>query len=231
MARREVMAKRAVLVLLLLLFSLFFFLGTAVRIRAQEKWEDTEPGAAERLSRAVAKAKICGKYKVVKTRVENGVEKTATLGEEDGKAMEKLSLPLLFKPGRFALSCGNDQVLSGRVVSVVNFEPQPQNLALQAVGDEDRHYNRAMNHLQGSVFIDTETGSIVRIEARLLEAVPYIWAGIEMFKLKSLDFEFDQRLKGERWIPSHLQLNVKYWRLVGWPRNGDERTSIPFTCS
>ena len=170
------------------------------------------------LARAVEKMRKKCPYTTTKLSYDPEGKLVATPDEkEKGKITEKLSIPLLFKPGRFQLKQvpGSQAEESGEDFTVIVFKPWEERHQLKAIKDEDDDVNKTLNQLTGSVTIDPKTGGFVRIDANLSERVSYTrwWLlGIDAAWMKEVNFSLTQRFDFWRWNPVSLRATVKYGR-------------------
>lgn len=187
------------------------------------------PDPALMLARAVSTTQLCPVDPPEKLRLDDNhkVVKAFPIDENDKSRGRSLTLSTLFKPARFELKEGGSSLLLGREVGIVNFFPVPKKKQLKAGKGEDAEYNKAMNHLMGSVYIDKETGGIVRIEARLAENVSY---GLGLVKVYELSFSMEQELRNERWLPLYSQLEVAGSALAGM-KVRHEQYNLRFRCT
>ena len=168
---------------------------------------------------AVAKSRMYDKYKyeVRKTNLNNpGTKESEPLDNNENDVAQKISLPILFRVGRFQLSRSDDEVTrEGLQAIVIKFSPQGEKiLRLKPEKGGDPTYNRGMNNLAGKVFIDPATGSIMRAEGWLTEGISFRWKFIPGGRIEKLDFEFIQERRGRKWIPSEMTITVKVSFLV-----------------
>lgn len=142
---------------------------------------------------------------------------------------KKISIPVLFRKGRYRLEDGGTTYLEGRETMVVNFFPVPEKEMLKPAGTEDKRFSRAMNFLTGSAFLDKETGGIVRVEARTLTEVPYEALFLTLFKIHELKLIFEQQLVENKWVPRRLDLEW-HGRSKAGIVNRHELYRITFAC-
>ncbi len=165
----------------------------------------------EILGVAVAKNREpCNKYEGTKTEPPSS-RKLEPLDSIGGDIAHKISLPIVFRVGRFQLSRGDDETTpEGRRAIVIKFSPkQEKMLRLGPEKNEDPVYNDGMNKLAGKVLIDPETGSIMRAEGSLTEGVPFKWKILPGGDVEKLDFEFVQERRREKWVPSTLVVTAR----------------------
>ncbi len=186
---------------------------------------------AETLARAVSLIETCRYETRQKTLDDNHREIPGVkAGNHDVDPAKSLSIPILFKSGRYRLEEGGRALFEGREVSIVNFFPLPEKNQLKPSLDEDKRFNRAMNFLTGSVFIDTETGGIVRVETRIAQEVPYEKFLMTVFKINELEAVIEQQLTDTRWRPRKFEME---WR--GRSKAGlvklHEAYEVEFSCT
>jgi len=132
----------------------------------------------------------------------------------------KLSMPLLFRPGRYTFTGISSGNYLGTNVWTVPFAPAASGQPA-ANADEDERLNRAMNDLTGVVQIDKATGGIVHVEASLRDTLFFggvtyrfgIPAPVTVTILKA-NVTVDQKLVGTTWVPDRALLNL--WAMVSW---------------
>jgi hypothetical protein len=131
--------------------------------------------------------------------------------QKKGEA-EKVSVPILFREGRFKLEPPRPVFLDNRSAMIVKFLPVQEIFRLDAKEGEDSNKIRGMNLLSGEVFIDPATGSIMRAEGVLTEDVSYL-AGI--ITVTSAKFVFTQRHVEGKWLPEKVtnwvKLNIRFY--------------------
>ncbi|OHA92217.1 MAG: hypothetical protein A3J09_01915 [Candidatus Zambryskibacteria bacterium RIFCSPLOWO2_02_FULL_51_21] len=168
----------------------------------------------ELLAQAVAQTRSC-KYDPEKYTVDEkgGLHKKKP-DKQDGKFAQRLSVPLLFKPGRFRLDFGPDTVTSeNRRVMVVNFHPVDEAFRLPAGKDENKYLNQAMNELGGSAQIDPATGDFASIHAEFKGKLPFDWHGVKYAELTEAEVNLSQTSITGDWLPAVFDLRVKYWKI------------------
>ncbi|KKW09859.1 MAG: hypothetical protein UY47_C0004G0033 [Parcubacteria group bacterium GW2011_GWB1_49_7] len=170
-------------------------LGTGIP-SAQENGDPTTI-----LARAVSLSQICPNTteKVDLDNQDN--EKRADHDRDQGEAVNKLSLAILFKPGRFELSYGEMVTAhDGRRALVIRFSAKPEKDHLRIASGEDKRFNWGMNRMSGFVKIDEATGGIIRIEGETPGNQEFRkW--IKLAELHTLKFSLKQKLIGDRWMP------------------------------
>ncbi len=186
----------------------------------------------ELLTKAISMVEMCGYEKPEKYTLDSLHQKVGIVAEKkkDDDPTQKISLPILFRQGRYQLEDGGHAILEQREVSIVNFYPLPEKQMLKPQGNEDGRFSRAMNFLSGSVFIDKETGGIIRVETKLFKEVPYEKFFIKLFRVHELNFTFSQVLMGSRWVPDFLRLEW-HGRSKAGLVNYHELYYIDFTCT
>jgi len=191
--------------------------------------ESSDPAAV--LSKAVAQVTNC-EYQTEIRNLDDNHEELSTKAKkrEDVDPVHSLSLPILFKEGRYRLEDGGHALYVGREVLILNFFPVPEDQQLKPAEKEDARFNRAMNFLTGSVFIDRETLGIVRVETRISQEVPYEKWFLTVFRIHELKATIEQYFDETRWRPRRLQME---WR--GRSKAGivklHERYDIQFSCT
>lgn len=83
---------------------------------------------------------------------------------------------------------------------------------MEKIANRDPRYMRAINALKG--FIEDADGER-RITAGLTEEIPYNRWGFTVVKLRMLDVTFEQRRASDKWLPTFLEIEIKYWRGLG----------------
>lgn len=189
----------------------------------------------EILARAVAKMEMCG-YEKQEKQVLNDAHNPVSpqpnkaANKDDPDPIKNISLPIMFRQGRYRLESAGQAILEQKEVTIINFFPLPEKSMLKPNKAEDWRFARAMNFLSGSVYIDAENGGIVRVETRIAEEVPYDKWFMTLFKIHELEFTFEQQLQGERWVPRLLQLEWRGRSKAGI-RSMHERYNITFSCN
>ena len=175
-----------------------------------------ERDPTEMLAKGVELARICPHVTEKIEWDEHGREKEADSGKDRDETASKLSLSVLFKPGRFRLENGeNLTVPDGRTVSVIRFGPRPEKEHLKTGPGEDKRFNWGMNRMSGYVHIDDATGGIVRIEGKT-PGNQVFKKFIKLAELKTLEFTLEQKLVGDTWLPqeSVITLHVEKTLMV-----------------
>jgi hypothetical protein len=192
---------------------------------------------AEVLSRAVSKARLCP-YETTREKLDENhrhIEFVPKADDEDTRQAERLSLYLMFRPGRYELEdVVREATFDDREALTVRFWPQPEEKRLKHLKGEDERYHWAMNRLAGKVFVDKETRGFIQVEARLPFTAPYEALGITVFKLHELTFLMDQKLWSTEWLPDKIEMELHYthrrklfpllWREV------HEKYTLHFNC-
>lgn len=187
-----------------------FWLCLAVMLLSGQKILAQEGVTAdEMLKRAVEKSRVCEH----ETRTADGKkENSGREGQEDTAG--KLSLAILFRPGRFSLKLENNApVEDGRSVDLIRFTSKPEKEHLKALKGEDKKFNWAMNRMHGTVTLDRETGGIIRIEAKTEPNLPAKKFGIKYAELQSLMFSLEQKLVGDVWLPERSRVAIHVWSI------------------
>ncbi|MDP2641793.1 MAG: hypothetical protein Q8P21_00660 [bacterium] len=163
----------------------------------------------EILSLAISQTRFC-EYESKRETLDgdHNVIAARPIDKEDEGATSKLSLPIMFRPGRFRLE-EREEIIDNRPTVVIRFSPLPPKLRLAARKGENKHYNKAMNSLTGRVEIDQTTGHIKSIEAWLAEHVGYDFILPNVFVLRELNFTMKQRLNGHGWEPESITLEIE----------------------
>ncbi len=154
-----------------------------------------------------------------------------SLKQEEKTASEKFSLKLVFKEGRHHLKEDEPTIMpDGHKARVIHFTPRPERERPKPSKGEDEYYNRLMNQLGGTVFIDQSTGGIMRIEGTLHGNVPYKVLRVKIFDLQMVKVTFVQKFDRGQWIPDKVDATVKFWRLTGLYMNVHDRYTARFDC-
>jgi hypothetical protein len=158
----------------------------------------------EILARAVSLVEMCGydEARKFKLNSSHAASQETQHDKEDKDSSQLLSIPQLLRRGRYQLSSGGSWIDDGREYQIVNFFPMPEDMQLKHRKGEDKRFNKAMNHLYGTVLIDRETGGLIDVRADLPAEVSYYAVG----KLYEVSFSFKQELIHGRWLPSSLRL-------------------------
>lgn len=189
------------------------------------------PDPAQILSQAVGKVAMCHYETSQKNLDDNHMEiESAVKKRSDVDPAKTLSLPILFKANRYHLEDGGHSLLQGREVLIINFSPLPEREQLSTASGEDARFNRAMNFLTGSVYIDQETGDIVQVETRIAQEVPYEKWFVTVFKLSELSATIVQRWDDTRWSLDQFEMEW-YGRSKFDFVKLHERYTIRFLCS
>jgi hypothetical protein len=162
----------------------FYSAAVSTRLQSAEpsKLNDTLVWAAHR---AALKSVDCT------PRLDNGARTSTPRKEETGIAKE-LSLPLLFRSGRYKLTELLDSgTAEGESERVIRFSPREPGEQLEAYAGESGSLNKVLNQLAGEVFLSRETGEITRIYSDLTESLwLYPKWYLPPFKLRELTFQF-----------------------------------------
>lgn len=91
-------------------------------------------------------------------------------------------------------------------------KPEEKESVLEKLARKDKDYLRAIESLKGSVTLDRAAGDIRRIDASLPESLYYPNILFPVVGLSKLHIILEQRLDGGMWLPTFLQVVVKYWK-------------------
>jgi hypothetical protein len=198
-----------------------------------------EAQASETLMRAVGKMHECpspyhtDKHSFDKNRNEILDEDT----KEKDELTNRMSIPILFKPGRFRLKAlPSSWMPDGSPAEVIGFSPLPEAEERKAGPGEDQDVNRTFNRMSGAVFLDPETGSIMRVYADLVGEVAYTrwWMlGYHPVRMKAIHFTYDQALRHGRWEEALFSATLDYWRRDRWDKEKRDRHDtyvVTFPC-
>jgi hypothetical protein len=177
------------------------------------------PEAADLVNRGVSLIVTCG-YGVQAGQEKNGVVKTSNLSDRERAMQSKVSMIILFRPGRYTYTGMWAERARGADVWTVTFAPAPSGQPAARPGEDER-INQAMNNLTGSVQIDKATGGIVHVQAWLRSKMFFaevitrfgIPAPVTVTVL-SANLTIDQRLSGRTWLPDRATLDV--WAIASW---------------
>ena len=154
---------------------------------------------AKLLELVVGRTQTCGAHLEGKTEPDKG----------DVALAEKLSMKLLFRPGRFKLKWEADsETAEGKRETVISFNPLPEEERLGPADNESEDLNKVLNRLSGTVHIDPVTQNITRIYGDLTEAV---WVKPHWFplRLSSLSFRYYQTSGPGGWRPERLNVEAE----------------------
>lgn len=197
-----------------------FVLGMGTTLHAQAPLPSPEAALAQ----AVAQIKPCAPSAEVAPIDKSGNLLSPFKPNTDGKKeAQKVSLPILFRTNRFKLDPLRHSFYQGEKVWQLSFAPKKQD-PLPPLRGEDRHYNRAMNNLTGSILIDPKTGSIIWGEARIEKVLHFFG----LFRLDSLHFTFVQEKHGEVWWPVKAELTIHGKKGFFW--NVHDKHRFTFSC-
>lgn len=163
---------------------------------------------ARLLTLAVEKFQTC-RYQISAGRERTDSHEDAgllKLKESDRGMATKLSIPAVFRDGRFALEDKGAVLLNRRDARLINFSPQPEDKRLKRAPNEDRDIARVLNELSGTLYIDAESGRFIQIEARLRK--PYSFLSFKkLFPVPVTMSEVSLTVKPEsetNWKPTQL---------------------------
>ena len=102
--------------------------------------------------------------------------------------------------------------------------------ALGKLSSGDENYLRALNELRGSILIDPDTRDM-HINAAIPEELMYGKFGLTFFKLRKLHILLEQKLHGDKWLPTLFELQIKYWKgFMGLGPTVHEKYIAEFQC-
>jgi hypothetical protein len=166
----------------------------AAHVHAEEK---TDP--AQALAWAVERYVTCP------ARLEESAA-TSKAETTDIAIAEKLTMSLVFRAGRFALEWQADEGEE----RVLAFKPwADKSRWLKPEKGESGDFNKALNHLAGTIRLDKETGEFTRIEGRLTEAVWIFPKWYKPLRLSRLAFSYTQAARPEGWQPERLTVDAE----------------------
>jgi hypothetical protein len=195
------------------------------------------PHPAELLSVAVEQFQTCKFDKPVGRKRNDNHQDSGEVKEEkqDNDLVKKLSIPILFRNGRFRLEDKGEVLLHRRQAWLVNFSPLPDKDQLKRVSGEDRDIVKVLNQLSGSVYIDQETGRFIQIEARL--SAPYDFTTFKKIiplpvTISEIWFSVKSE-SGEGWQPNVFQAEFDGHGPVrlGKPKRRHEHYTVPLRCT
>lgn len=187
----------------------------AISLSAGDLRAQAQATPEEMLAKAVSLTKMCSYTSQKFEYGENGSRRLVGQDGKDGEAVKKISLPVLFRPGRFELSFGPDQMTKQNVLArVIHYSPLPEDRQLKALKGEDKDNHRVMNHMMGEVFIDPATGGIIRAKGDLKNNLEWKAKKIKVFELKVASFLIEQYLVKDEWLPWSFFFNLTYSRVA-----------------
>lgn len=177
------------------------------------------PPAATLVHNAVALVVPC-KYGVRARQESKGVVTEAELSARERAMQSRVSMIVLFRPGRFTYTGARPERVNGVDVWNVTFVPATSGQPAPLPGEDER-INRAMNNMTGVVQIDQATGGIVHVKASL-QSKMFFAEMVTRFGLPapvtvtilSATLTIDQRRAGKAWVPDHALLDV--WAVASW---------------
>jgi hypothetical protein len=181
--------------------------------------QTSHPRPVDLVHRAVSLVVPCG-YGVQARQEAKGVVKSAELSDRERAMQSRVSMHVLFRPGRFAYTGMWSERVNGVDVWTVTFAPAASGQPAAQPGEDER-LNRAMNNMAGFVQIDQATGGIVHVKAWLqgkmfFAEVATRW-GVPSpvtVTILSAGLTIDQRRAGRTWVPDHALLDV--WAVASW---------------
>lgn len=205
-----------------------FALGiTLFLLAGAPKTAPQELSPAEALSQALAQIKPC-RSESEAHRLDDAHQPLERIEENNGGKSEKpkITLPMLFRPGRYLYADVGNWLVASREVRVVSFYPAPSRSQPQALPGEDKDYHKAMNHLAGWIYFDRETGEIARVDARLNRELSYRWGFVS---IKETNIVFEQSFVEGDWQPTVFHLDFDGQGPRGIRRRHEQRT-YRFVC-
>lgn len=191
-----------------------------------EKGQDPE----KILAQAIALTRICPNT-TRKVDIEHGQEKKSDHGRDQSETTNKVTLAILFKPGRFDLSYVERATLpDGTISPAIRFLSKPEKEHLKAKSGEDKRFNWGMNRMNGWVYIDKPTGGIIRIEGKTPGNQPFRKL-IRLAELHALEFSLKQRFIGNRWMPESSIITLHVWKIFGGTQHSRYDTEYHCTTS
>jgi hypothetical protein len=192
---------------------------TLVLTEPQGRAQAPPPDPGRLMARAVSLIVTC-RYDVQASEEKSGVVKQSALSSQERAMQSRISLPILFRPGRYAFTAVSSGNYQGTNVWTVPFSPAASGQPGANPGEDER-LNRAMNDLVGAVQIDKTTGAIVHVDASLKDTLFFsgvtyrfgIPAPVTVTVLKA-NLTVDQKLVGATWVPDRALLNL--WAMVSW---------------
>lgn len=188
-------------------------LSHAASLGGEEKADPGREAADEVLKRAVEKTFGCAPQTEKWDIKENGGRIKADSQKSKSGIAELLTLPFLFRDGRFSVSYEREAVAEGRTLDVIAFKalPEKEHVGLpKGSSYEARAANWAMNRMSGTVAIDRATDSIVWIRGRTPPERVKRFGGLWTAELRELVFSHEQKLVGESWLPARTTTLLDY---------------------
>ncbi len=204
--------------ILLILILLFLF---SVILTGQEQPVDK----ATLIARAAAKYAACTREVVNVNFDKNGKKKKGDRDKQDGVVAKKLTIPLIFRPGRYDLKPLSANVLpNGHVEAAYRFSPLAETLRLKDDPRDDlfdKGISRILNELAGVVRIDTTTETLTYFKFEEPKEPVEVW---KVFGIKKLDITFEHGLMG---------YDIQYWKRSKWlffTREEGDVGTVRFIC-
>jgi hypothetical protein len=205
----------------------YFTLGIPLILGVSLVADPQELSPAEALSQALAQVKPCPTQSEAH-RLDEGHQPIVKIEEnnEGKKGKPKITLPMLFRSGRFELIDVGAWVVLGREVRVLSFYPAKHNQP-KAWPGEDKDYDKAMNHLVGWIYLDKETGDLARVDARLSKELNYRFG---LVSITEAMLTFEQAFVQGEWQPEVFKLDFDGHGPGGIRRRHELRT-YRFLCT
>jgi hypothetical protein len=177
------------------------------------------PRPADLVHRGVSLVVACG-YGVQARQETKGVVKNAELTDRERAMQSRVSMLVLFRPGRYTYTGMWTERVNGVDVWTVTFAPAASGQPAAQPGEDER-INRAMNNMTGFLQIDQATGGIVHVKA-WLQSKMFFAEMVTRFGMPSpvtvtilsATLTIDQRRSGKTWVPDHALLDV--WAVASW---------------
>lgn len=162
------------------------------------------------LKTAIAKVPNCAPTSTT-YEITGGGEKAVPTNEDRSAAKDLLTLPFLFKPGRYTLTLvseDNDNTITLRFSPKPDKEhmPPPPGASIEA-----KAINWGMNRMNGRIVLDKESGEIISIKADTpanLKVKKY--GDLFTADLYQLDFEHVQSSRGSTWYPEKTEVTLHF---------------------
>jgi hypothetical protein len=191
----------------------------AAPVAGQAAPQAPAPHPADLVHRAVSLIVTCG-YGVQARQESKGVVKNTELTERERALQSRVSMLVLFRPGRFEYTGMWGERVNGVDVWTVTFAPAASGQPAVRPGEDER-INRAMNNMTGFLQIDQATGGIVHVKA-WLQSKMFFADVVTRFgvpspvtvTILSATLTFDQRRAGKAWLPDHALLDL--WAVASW---------------
>lgn len=152
--------------------------------------------------------------------------------ESDSEAVHNLSIPALFRQGRFHLLFGKGQKLpEGTEAIVISFYPKPKKERLRALRGESDSYTQAMNAMAGEAVIDPATLEFYKVTGKLVEHTPAKWEGIRFGSVTYAKFHFEQKREWFNWLPQEFNATIVVDPFIPFVENAWRKYEASFTCS